>query len=98
MTPQELKIQELETSIANLQNEVNLLKATATIPFDVEMAFRKRLNIDSFTPTETSSKGATTENQSVNESGASSYSVLKAPDGFLQITLSGSVYYLPYFT
>lgn len=43
-------------------------------------------------------KGATSENQAVNEGGSSTYSVIKAPDAFLQITINGVIYYIPAFT
>ena len=95
MNPTELKLQE---QIDILKEQLMLLQAGATIPHSVEVAFRDRLNIDSFTPVSTSSKVATSENQSVNEGGASSYSVLGIPDGFLQITINSTIYYIPIFT
>lgn len=46
-----------------------------------------------------SGKGATSENQPVNELGSSSYSVLTFPDAFLQFTAStGTIYYIPVYT
>lgn len=44
-----------------------------------------------------SSKGATTENQSVNEAGSATYSVLKTPDGFDEVTIGGATHYHPYY-
>lgn len=70
------------------------LKANATIPKDVGAAFQARLGSGVLT---VSSKGADTEDQAVAESGMDSYDVLGDPDGFLQITIDGAVYYLPYF-
>lgn len=45
-----------------------------------------------------SSKVSTSENQTVNESGSGSYNVLKAPDAFVQVTVNGTLYYIPVFT
>lgn len=42
-----------------------------------------------------SAKSATSENQNVNEAGVATYSVLQAPDAFVQVTINGTVYYLP---
>lgn len=87
-----------ETRLNKIEEELELLKSFTTIPFDVESAFRARLNINDLARIIVSTKSATSENQSVNESGVSSYSVLKAPDAFLQVQVSGSTYYIPIFT
>lgn len=44
-----------------------------------------------------SSKGSTTENKTVNEGGVATYNVLTQPDGFLEIEIAGTTYYVPYF-
>lgn len=89
MTPeQEQKLNEVYESIQNL-------KSSSTIPFDVDGAFRDRL-AGSLGLT-VSSKGATEENQAVDEAGSGTYSVLGVPSGFLEINISGTTYYLPYY-
>lgn len=92
----ELKIQieMLKSRVEKLEAENNLLKNSATIPFDVDAAFRDRLAFK-FT---SSSKSASSENQAVNEAGSSSYNVLKPPDGFDQITTGTTTKYYPFFT
>lgn len=86
-----------------LQNEINELKewkrqmeSSHSIPLNIDQAFRARFL--SASNIATSSKGATTENHAVNESGSSSYSVLGIPDGFIQVTISGTIYYIPYYS
>lgn len=91
MTPEELKrLEAVERQLLALNNN-------ATIPFDMGEAMKARVLSDVGVAL-TSTKVATTEDQAVNESGASSYNVLKSPDGFLQITLLGNIYYIPYFS
>lgn len=92
------EIEQLKIKLEQLEQEIRLLKSASTIPFDFEMALRERLNIGAFNTVTGSSKGATSENQSVNEAGVASYSVLKAPDAFLQVTVASTVYYIPVFT
>lgn len=88
----------LKSEVESLKNTISLLYNSTDIPSNVEGAFRTRFKLDTFTPTETSSKGATTESQSVNEAGSASYGVLKNPDLFLQINIGGVIYYIPAFT
>lgn len=88
----------VEQRINELQEEINKLKYSTTIPFDVEQAFRTRLRLDSVTNLATSAKSATSENQSVNEAGSGSYSVLKAPNGFRQFSSGGTTFFIPYYT
>ena len=87
MTPQQIR-QIVREEITNTLGRYD------RIPLDVEKAFDRRLRSGNLI---ISSKGATTENQSVDEAGASTYSVLKAPDGFLEITINKTKYYLPYY-
>ena len=88
---------QLLARIDALEQEIKNLKADSTIPYDVDQAFRKRLAISTFTPFVVSAKGASTEDVSVNEGGASSYAVMNDPDGFLEVTIANTVYYVPYF-
>jgi hypothetical protein len=95
MNPQ---IESLKKEIESLKKEINLLKRSSTIPFDIEKSFRDRLGIDEVSYIlSTSAKGAGTENSVVNEGGSSVYSVLTAPDGFLQTTISSTTYYIPIY-
>ena len=87
---------ELEQRIDALENFVLSLKANATIPIEIDNAFRERLA--GTAGVASSSKSATSENQVVNESGSSTYSVLKAPDLFAEVQVGGSILYLPAFT
>lgn len=94
-------MEELQRQINELKGEVWLLKSAANIPYNVDQAFRERLGLNNsaiISRLANSSKGATTENQAVNEGGAATYSVLKAPDAFLEVTIGGSVKYIPIFT
>lgn len=94
MTPE---LKNLQDQITALQEQFNSLNNNATIPFDIGEAIKTRVLLEAGIP-QTSSKGATSENQAVNEGGAGTYSVLKAPDGFVQVTLGGTLYYLPYYS
>ena len=93
-----MDIKELTIEVEKLKAEVNALKSFASIPFDTDKAFRERLGINSLSKLLVSTKGATTENQAVSEAGAGSYSVLKPPDLFLQVIVSGTTYYVPVYT
>lgn len=90
-------MEEIQKQIEELRKEIQSLKNTTTMPLEVENAIRDRLNIASFTPVRGSSKVASSENQAVDEGGAASYSVLKPPDGYLEVTINGLVYYIPRF-
>lgn len=91
MTPEELKrLEEVERQLVALNNN-------ATIPFDIGEAMKARILGDAGVAT-VSTKSASSEDKSVNEAGVLSYSVLNSPDGFLQVTLLGNIYYIPYYT
>lgn len=92
------EIEQLKKEIEDLKNKFKAIEASATIPKPVEDAFRERLRLEVISSIMTSSKSSSSEGQSVNEAGASSYSVLKNPDAYLQVNISGTVYYLPVFT
>ena len=80
MTPDQLRIQELETQVADMRRLLDGLVNAAQVDPNVARTLGTIL-------TGTSSKTAASATQAVNESGAASYSVMKAPDGF--ITLGG---------
>lgn len=90
--------EELKQQIDELKAQVKLLEAGSTLPKPVEDAIRDRLRIDTFTPLQTSNKSATSENQSVDEAGTDSYSVLKPPDGWEQRNVGGTTHYYPFWT
>jgi hypothetical protein len=92
------EIEELKRKVADLESIIRSISNSASIPKNIEDALRTRFRIDEFTPMTTSSKSVTSENQSVNEAGVASYDVMKKPDGFLQIVIGASTYYLPYFS
>lgn len=88
MTPDE-KLQ-----FEQLKAEVNALRATSTIPFDIENAFRDRLRIAT-TPT-VSAKSNISESIPVNT--AAGTLVQLFPDAFLQVNVGGTTYYIPVYT
>lgn len=93
----EERVKQLESEVQELKDFIKLLQADTTIPFDVEGAFRKRLE-DLALAVTTSSKSAGSENQAVNEAGMATYSVLGTPTGWLEIVLDNTTYYIPYFS
>jgi len=90
--------EEYKNRIEELERKFKALEAGGTLPKPVEDAIRERLRIDIISATTTSSKSTSSENQAVNEAGIATYSVLKTPDIFLQVTISGTIYYIPAFT
>lgn len=84
--------------IDELRNEINMLKNSNSIPIEMDRAFRERFGLNQFSPLSSSAKSSSSENQSVNESGSATYSVLKPPDGFDQRTDGGTVKYYAYWT
>lgn len=89
MTPQE------RLEFEQMKAELNALKSDATIPWNVEQAFRTRLQIASSTLT-TSAKGNQTESIPVNT--AAGTQVQLFPDGFLQTQINGTTVYIAYYT
>jgi len=86
-----------EDRVTKLENEVERLLRMVDSMQNKNMItpdFRKVLELNALT---TSAKSAGSENQIVNESGSSTYSVLSNPSGFLEITIGGTTYYIPYF-
>jgi len=90
MTPEE------KQKLDEMYQFVQDLRASASIPFDVDRAFADRFS--TIVGITLSSKSASSESQSVNEAGTGSYTVLKNPDKYLQKTINGTVYYIPVFT
>lgn len=78
MTPEQRQIKELQRQVKELTNFVQSLKNAAQTDPQVAFTITKLLS-------STSSKTAASATQAVNEAGASSYSVMKAPNGFISI-------------
>ena len=91
MTPeQEQQLRELTDFKRNMER-------SSTIPLAIDQAFRERfanIAIDEIT---SSSKSASSENQSVNEAGVATYSVLNPPDAFLKVTVGTTTYNIPVY-
>lgn len=87
MTPEErLEFEEMKLFIKSL-------KASATIPIEVDRALRDRLS----TGGKISGKTVASETQAVSESGSSNYNVPKLHDGYKQETVAGKIIHLPYY-
>lgn len=77
----EQEIKKLQMEVQELRRKIKEFESSTTIPLFVAEAFKVRtypLNI-------LSTKTTASETQAVNESGSSSYSVAKVPDGFIKI-------------
>lgn len=104
MTTEELqnKVLELTDLVKKLQERLDALNSNATIPLDVGEAFKLRILSDAGTAA-TSTKNATSEDTTVVTSvnfGASSTTtdtVLGNPDGYLEISITNNLYYIPYY-
>lgn len=83
--------------VAELTKFMGQLKASSTIPLQVNQAFLDRLGITSLARVVVSTKTLASENQAVAEGGVANYSVLKPPDAWLQVIVSGTTYYIPVF-
>lgn len=83
-------------SLQELLNWKKSLERSSSIPLNIDQALTGR----GFTKTvlKLSTKGVDTEDVTVNESGAASYAVMNDPDGFLEVFINDTTYYLPYFT
>lgn len=89
MTPeQETKLNELYTFMKNM-------KASFSLPLDVDRALVGRSFVKGL---KKSTKAANSEDITVNEGGAAVHTVLDNPNGYLEVSIDGVVYYLPYFT
>lgn len=90
----EERILQLEQQIQQLQSVVELMRSSATYPYDMEQALTDRLNPVTFTP---STKTAASETQAVNEGGVATYNVAKPADGFEERVVDGVIRYFPYY-
>ena len=86
----------LKRELEEIKNWKKSLERSSTIPLTIDQSFRERFSKGSVLTVST--KGANTEDVAVDEGGVATYSVMNDPDGFLQVTVGGTIYYLPYFT
>lgn len=92
MTPEE------KQKLNELYEFMNNMKSSGSIPYEVDSAIKDRIRFSGLNPLASSTKSSTSEAQLVNESGSSSYNVLPLPDGYLQVTINSTTYYIPIFT
>lgn len=94
MTPQEKR------QLDEVYEFIQSLKRSSSIPREIDQSFRERFinGIQTGSEIALSAKVNSSENQGVNEAGASTYSVLAVPDVFLEVEIGGVTYYLPAFT
>lgn len=92
-----MEYEQLIKKIQELEEKVKALENSTTIPYPVEQAFRTRFQLADLTPLTSSSKAASTETQAVSEAGAGSYSVAKPMDGFKELVVDGTTFYIPYY-
>lgn len=85
---------ELRKEFEQMKADIQALKNTATIPYEVDSAFRDRLGIDQL-GLKGSTKVATSENVSIDEGGVAVKTALGAPDAFKQMSINGTTFYIP---
>ncbi len=91
MTPDQIQ------KLNEVYDFIQKMKASSTIPLDVDRAIRDRLGLSGIPLGAVSAKTANSEDVTVNEAGAGTYAVMNDPVGFLEITLGSTTYYVPYF-
>jgi hypothetical protein len=89
------KLYQLEQQIIQLQTQLDMLRSSATLPYDVEQAFKARIITEFLNP---STKTAASETQAVDEGGSATYDVAKPMDGFEERIVDGQTRYYPYYT
>jgi len=97
MTEEEIKemFEKIQGQIKILEGFKKSLESFTTIPFNVDKAWRERFK--DIVGLKVSTKDLDSEDQAVNEGGAGTYDVLGDPDGFLEFTVQGTTYYIPYY-
>lgn len=88
------QITQLQDQINQLQKQFDKLRSSATLPLDVEDAFRTRIDPVTFYP---STKDAADETQSIDESGSATVTAAKPMDGFEERVVDGVTRYYPYY-
>lgn len=90
----EQDVKQLQEKVEKLEKIILSLYSNTTLPFDIGEAFKKRLQPVSG---DSNSTATTSYIQSVNESGASTYSVAKPMAGFITIVINGNIRLVPYY-
>lgn len=92
----EQEIQQLKKKMQAMEDFINSLKSSSSIPMEIDSAFRDRLvgDISALVP---STVSPTTHNKAVNEAGSASYSVMNIPTGFIEANVAGVKRVIPYF-
>jgi hypothetical protein len=88
--------EEINNLSKKVQDQIDALKSSTTIPLEIATAIKARLEQD-FVAGDSSSVGAGTHTQAVNEAGVASYSVAKPMTGFIEILFNGVTYNVPYY-
>lgn len=91
------ELQLLKKEIEDIKNWKRSLEMSHSIPLNIDQSFRARFKNIGGSAIEQSTKSATSENRTVNESGSATYDVLKAPDTFIQTLVNGTIIYIPAF-
>ena len=91
------ELNKLKQDFENLKKEFDSLKASTTIPLNIDNAFRDRFKISEFVQLSATVKTAGSETQAVNEGGVATYSVAKPMDGFEERVVGGVARYYPYY-
>ena len=81
--------------LQELLNWKKSLESSHSLPLHFDQAIRGRFK---FSEVKTSTKASNSENRSVDEGGVATYSVLKAPDAFVEVLVGSTTYYIPVFT
>jgi 5-enolpyruvylshikimate-3-phosphate synthase len=87
-------MEDLQRQITELKAEIDSLKSSTTIPFDIGGAFEERIGA---VKGDTSSETPTSHTQAVDEGGTSTYNVAKPMDGFITITVNNIPRKIPYY-
>lgn len=90
----ENQINQLQLQINELQHQIDMMRSSASFPYDVEQAIIERLDLTVF---DASAKTAASATQAVNEAGTNTYDVAKPMDGFEQRVVDGSIRHYPYY-
>lgn len=87
-------MENLQKQVNDLRKELNLLKGANTIPLDVQRAFEKRIG-----GMRLENSTHTGETKTVDEAGATTYTVMSPANGFLKVIhpTTGNYVEIPYF-
>lgn len=86
--------EELNKRIEELEKFVENMQASFSLPLDVDRALVGRSFVKGL---KKSTKAADSEDITINESGSGVKTVLDNPNGYLEVSIDGVMYYIPYF-